>query len=296
MNKNNILQTRRAFCLFALGALCCRFPVAAFSAEDAVDLSKWAPSSSRKAGTRQTLKIGKTEIGLVWIPAGEFDMGSPETERWRNLDENQIHVKLTRGFWMLETEVTQGLYQEIMGTNPTWDGYAHGKFLPVSHVQYDDAVKFCEELSKRLPKGLTANLPTEAQWEYACRAGTKTAYWYGNDEDSGKMNVARGGEPKTVKSYPANPWGLYDMHGNVAEWARDWYVKSYSGEFGLGTAVDPEVEEEPTGGYKRRVYRGGSFGSARPIGGATHGRSAGRNTSGTSSMIDVGFRFILVCE
>jgi formylglycine-generating enzyme required for sulfatase activity len=118
---------------------------------------------------------------------------------------------------MLETEVTQALYQEIMGTNPS---LRKGKFLPVEQVSWYDATKFCAELTKRLPEGLAASLPTEAQWEYACRAGTKTAYSYGKNADPSKMNCIESRKKGTtpVKSYPANAWGLYDMHGNVREW------------------------------------------------------------------------------
>jgi formylglycine-generating enzyme required for sulfatase activity len=139
--------------------------------------SNWQNSAKRRAGARQTLKIGRAKYGFVWIPAGEFDMGSPESEENRVEIEKLHHVKLTKGFWTLETETTQALYQEVMGTNPS---DSQGDDLPVETVSWDDATKFCAELTKRLPAGLTATLPTEAQWEYACRAGTKTAYWHGD--------------------------------------------------------------------------------------------------------------------
>ncbi len=196
--------------------------------QDSVDLKKWTESSSRKAGTRQTVKVGKVEIGLVWIPAGEFDMGSPATELRRQVNEEQIHVKLTCGYWMLETEVTQTLYEAVMGKNPS---RKKGKFLPVAPISWKQATEFCEELTKRLPEGMTAGLPTEAQWEYACRAGAKTAYSYGNNADVTKMNYNNYDENRKhgttpVKSYPANAWGLFEMHGNVCEWTRDVYVES----------------------------------------------------------------------
>ena len=257
--------------------------------QDSVDLKKWTESSSRKAGTRQTIEVGKVEIGLVWIPAGEFDMGSPKTEQGRDNDEEQIHVKLSRGYWMLETEVTQGLYQEVMGENP---GSKKGKFLPVESVSWNDATKFCEELTKRLPEGLTANLPTEAQWEYACRAGTKTAYFFGDTADPNKMNCDRsdrnGNVATPVKSYPSNAWGLYDMHGNVSEWIRDVYVDSYSGEYGLGTVADPECSDADSG----HTCRGGYYGSF-----PSECRSAFRNRRGANFLIGaIGFRFILTCD
>ncbi len=255
--------------------------------QDSVDLKKWTESSSRKAGTRQTVKVGKVEIGLVWIPAGEFDMGSPKTEQNRRDNEEQIHVKLTRGYWMLETEVAQALYQEVMGENPS---SKKGKFLPVERVDWNDATKFCEEMTKRLPEGLTASLPTEAQWEYACRAGTKTAYSYGNKADPTKMNCESGSTP--VKSYPANAWGLYDMHGNVYEWVRDIYVESYSGEYGLGTVSDPECSDADSD-YPLRVYRGGGFGFL--LDGSC--RSADRvPRTANDHNVSLGFRFILTCD
>ena len=145
----------------------------------------WANSPSRESGTRQTLKIGNAEYGFCWIPAGEFDMGSPTTEEGRDSDETLHHVKLTHGFWMLETETTQALYREVMGSNPS---KFKGDNLPVEKVSWYDAMKFCAELTNRLPEGLKASLPTEAQWEYACRAGTTTAYSFGDILNGDKAN------------------------------------------------------------------------------------------------------------
>ena len=237
-------------------SLCILSVAASFALGQEFDLAQWQESGEREAGTRQTIKIGDQECGFVWIPAGEFDMGSPSGEMLRNSGENQIHVKLTRGFWMLETEVAQGLYHEVMGTNPS---YEKGEALPVDSVTYDDVVKFCEELTKRLPKGLTAELPTEAEWEYACRAGTTTRYNWGEESDFGKANVGESlkGGSTPVKSYPANAWGLYDMHGNVAEWVRDWHAPSYVGEYGSGPVVDPQGPKEGV----NRVTRGGGWGA-----------------------------------
>ena len=274
--------------VLSLASILCAAP-SAFG-QDSVDLKKWSESSSRKAGTRQTLKVGKVEIGFVWIPAGEFDMGSPAAEQGRQTREEQIHVKLTRGYWMLETEVTQSLYQEVMGTNPS---LRKGKFLPVEYVSWDDATKFCTELTKRLPEGLTASLPTEAQWEYACRAGAKTAYSYGKNADPSRMNCSESRKNGTtpVKSYPANAWGLYDMHGNVYEWTRDFYVESYSGEYGLGTVADPESSDSDSN-YVSRVYRGGAWNHY-----SVNCRSAYRNRYGTRDKYNfLGFRFILTCD
>ena len=206
--------------------------------QDSGDLSKWSESSSRKAGTRQTLKVGETEYGFVWIPKGDFDMWDRGA---------RPRVKLTKGFWMLETETTQALYKAIMSENPS--AFNDGDNLPVENVSWNDAMKFCAELTKRLPAGLKASLPTEAQWEYACRAGTKTEYSYGNSSDGNKMNYGTSGT-KTVKSYDPNPWGLYDMHGNVCEWCLDYY-----GDYPTSAVVDPKGPDSAS----YRVHRGGSW-------------------------------------
>ena len=254
----------------------------------------WGESSSRKAGTRQTLKIGNAEYGFRWIPAGEFDMGSPKSEQEEasagakkkgfNIDysdEKLHHVKLTHDFWALETEVTQALYQEIMGENPS---RFKGADLPVEMVSWDDAQKFCAELTKRLPAGLKASLPTEAQWEYMARAGTKTAYWYGDSADSGKMNYNNNkGKTTPVKSYAPNAWGLYDVSGNVWEWCLDYF-----GDYPTGTVIDPKGPNSASS----RVNRGGSWGGL-----AGFCRSACRfNYSPGVRFNYLGFRFLLVCD
>ena len=244
----------------------------------------WSPSSSREAGFRQTLKIGNAEYGFCWIPPGEFDMGSPETEEGRNDDETLHHVVLTRGFWMLETPTTQALYQEIMGENPS---HFEGDNLPVETVSWYEVAKFCKELTLRLPKGLTASLPTEAQWEYGARAGAKTAYWYGDSADFSKMNCFYGKVGKTtpVKRYAPNPWGLYDVHGNVWEWCLDYY----DGDYPSGTVTDPKG---PTSVWPR-VIRGGSW-----VSGARCCRSAHREDDPFDGYGDdvLGFRFLLSCD
>ena len=254
MKKRVAYKIESAFCIIGFAFLIfSAITTFAYGAE--FDISQWQDSSERKAGTRQTIKIGAEEYGFVWIPAGEFVMGSPESEGLRHSGEKQIQVKLTRGFWMLETEVTQALYQEVTGTNPS---YNNNPALPVECVTYNDVAKFCEELSKRLPEGLTADMPTEAEWEYACRAGTKTAYYWGDQADQNKVNVGetKKGGLTPPKSFPANAWGLYDMIGNVSEWVRDWYAESYVNEYGFGPVVDPQGPKEGT----QRVTRGGGWG------------------------------------
>ena len=250
--------------------------------------SPWANSTSRKAGTRQTLKVGSAEYGFCWIPAGKFKMGSRTTEKDRDDDETLHDVELTKGFWTSESPVPQSLYEEVIGSNPS---YFKGGNLPVERVSWYDAMKFCEELTKRLPSGLRAILPTEAQWEYACRAGTKTAYWYGDAADKSKMNYDRfpffGRKTSRVKSYAKNAWGLYDMHGNVWEWVLDYYY----GDYPTGTVVDPKGPD--TASFRvRRVYRGGGW--SCDAGGCRSAYRCGI-TPGRRSY-DLGFRFLLSCD
>jgi sulfatase modifying factor 1 len=181
-------------------------------------------------------------IKLCWCPAGRFLMGSPPNEPQRRLDEAQVEVTLSRGFWMGKFEVTQGQWKRVVGQLPgelTAAG-GEGNDLPVYNVNYPEAVEFCRRLtdlarkSKELPSGWEFRLPTEAQWEYACRAGTTTATPFGDKLSSKQANFQ--GKPYNgaeegpslkratkVGSYPANPWGFHDMQGNVVEWCRDWY-------------------------------------------------------------------------
>ena len=280
-------------------------PIVLYSGRIVDPVSPWSESSSRAAGYRQTLEIDSQEYGFCWIPAGEFEMGSPRSEQkaasknakkygvnWDFKEERQHHVKLTRGSWTLEIPTPQRLYKAIMGENPS---YFKGDDLPVENVSYDDAMKFCAELTKRLPQGLKASLPTEAQWEYACRAGTTTPYSFGSvlngDKANCNGNYPYGAEKKgkylgktsPVKSYAPNAWGLYDMHGNVWEWCLDYY-----GDYPTGTVVDPKGPDSAS----YRVIRCGGWGAY-----ARHCRSAARgwNSSGFRDD-DLGFRFLLVCD
>ena len=246
------------------------------------DASFWVESPKREAGTRQTLTIGDAEYGFVWIPAGDFDMGSPVSEKDRRGDETLHHVRLTKGFWMLETETTQALYKEVMDENPS---KFKGDNLPVECVRRGDALEFCEKLTERLPRGVKASLPTEAQWEYACRAGTKTAYSYGDSPDSSKMNDNLL-STRAVKSYKPNAWGLFDMHGNVQEWCLDYYD-----DYHTETVTDPKTP------YNYKLYYAVTRGGSRlkdMYCDAGWCRSAYRQKVFDSS--DGGFRFILSCD
>jgi len=213
--------------------------------------------STLKAGDRLVLPIKGIVYPFRWCPPGTFTMGSPKSEAGRHDGETQHQVTLTRGFWMLETPVTTAMWNSITERNPR--NYS-GKF-PVECVSWHDCQEYIQKLNGFgvTPSGYRFSLPTEAQWEYACRAGTTTPFYSGN-RLNGKMANCNGKHPygrkvlddtTEVGSYPANAWGLYDMHGNVWEWCSDWF-----GDYPGGRVTDPVG---PSSG-SRRVLRGGSFG------------------------------------
>lgn len=197
-------------------------------------------------------------IGMkfAWIPPGRFVMGSPETEKPRSDEERQHKVTLTKGFYLATHPVTQASWREVMGENPS---RFKGDDRPVENVSWDDCQEFLRKMSNR--DGHAYRLPTEAEWEYACRAGTTGKYHFG--QSIGKR--ARFGSRSTsvVGILPPNGWGLFDVHGNVEEWCADWY-----GDYPKGEVVDPQGPQ--SGEY--RVLRGGSW-----MGEATDVRSAHRN-------------------
>ena len=170
---------------------------------------------------------------LAWIPPGRFQMGSPEDEPGRFMDEGPtLKAVVPHGFWMDRYEVTQKNYLNLMGENPSNTEFSPD--MPVNRVTWHEAVEYCMRMtdSKRsaglLPKGYVYRLPTEAEWEYACRAGTKGAYSYGDSADKlseyGWWAGNGGDQPEPVGKLKPNPWGLYDMHGNLFEWCADAYV------------------------------------------------------------------------
>jgi formylglycine-generating enzyme required for sulfatase activity len=188
---------------------------------------------------------------LRWIPPGQFLMGSPEGEEGRWGDEGPRHpVRIDSGFWMFDTPCTQALWEAVMGagSNPS---HFEGADRPVERVSWDDCRGFLERLNGRL-EGLHLGLPSEAQWEYACRAGTASArYEEGLDEIAWYAGNS-GGETHAVRGKLPNAWGLYDMLGNVWEWCADAWAEDY-GLGGEGGAAAPASA--------RRVIRGGSWGS-----------------------------------
>jgi formylglycine-generating enzyme required for sulfatase activity len=250
-----------------------------------------ANDSSSQQPNIQTL-TNSIGIKLVLIPTGKFMMGSPVTEKERFNSETQHEVTISRSFYMGSTEVTQAQWQKVMGENLST---LKGNELPVESISWDEAVEFCKRISEMREEkkaGRKYRLPTEAEWEYACRAGTTTPFHFGS-QLNGRQANCDGTKPygteaegpyleKTtaVGKYPANAWGLYDMHGNVLEWCADWY-----GDYPTGSVTDPSGPA--TGSY--RMLRGGSW-----YGNAVYCRSAVRRKYVPSNrFVHLGFRVAL---
>ena len=227
---------------------------------DSVVANKESQELARKRGwwkrqelitKRVKLLIDKREnfvtdkkLEMLWVKPGAFMMG----------DTGEPHqVTLTKGFYLGKYEVTQAQWERVMGNNPS---NFKGVGRPVGKVSWNDAVEFCKKLTElekkagRVPQGMSYQLPTEAQWEYACRAGTTSVYSWGDTITKTNANYRRNVVKTTsVGKYPANPWGFHDMHGNVSEWCADWY-----GDYPSGAVTD---SEGPASG-SARVMRGGS--------------------------------------
>ena len=235
-------------------------------------------------------------LDMVSIPGGTFLMGSPETEIDRYDDESPQHKVTIQPFFMSKYLVTQTQWQAIMGKNPS---RFKGKNLPVERVSWDDAMAFCKKLSKKT--GNTYRLPSESEWEYACRAGTTTPFYFGEtittdlanyrgiDDKEYKWSGSYGSGPKgiyrekttDVGSFPSNAFGLCDMHGNLWEWVADKYHESYN-----GSPSDNSVWEK--GGEDYRVLRGGSWVSYPDV-----ARAASRGRGNPDYRGDsVGFRVV----
>ena len=261
------------------------------------------------AGPKQiTLDLGQgVTMKLALVSAGEFMMGGKFApaqavklyggKEAHYAGEHPRHkVTISKPFYMGICEVTQSQWEAVMDAKP-YDGKMLTKIgpdYPASWVNWTEAAEFCDKLSKKI--GRTVTLPSEAQWEYACRAGSDTefcygddrkkvgdyAWWFGNmiDNDKAKSYARKGGLKKP------NAWGLYDMHGNVWEWCRDWYSKEF---YAGGMNVDPECIQEA----KTRSVRGGSW-----YNGAVHLRSAARNSwcGPKYRHYNYGFRVMVVAE
>ena len=215
-------------------------------------------------------------VRVCWCPAGTFVMGSPPTEPERRPGEDQVEVTLTRGFWAGKFEVTQSQWRRVVGAFPGEFTSGEGDDFPVYTVNFAEAEAFCAALttiartSGDLPADWEFRLPTEAQWEYACRAGTTTATPFGDKLSSRQANFQ--GKPYNgadegpslkraapVGSYPANAWGLHDVLGNEFEWCRDWYHARLPG------GADPDLRDAKDSAQRNktgdvsRVRRGGCW-------------------------------------
>jgi len=226
----------------------------------AILLAAWAalPASAQFEITAQL--PGEATMRFVWIRPGTFRMGSPDSESGRYDDEGPQHVvTLTRGYWLAKHELTQGQWQAVMGTHPWRDmSYVHEHpDYPAVGISWEDVQRLIERLNVS-PEGGSYRLPTEAEWEYACRAGTTTRWscgedsielhdyaWYSENDARAELRYAR-----PVGTKLANPWGVHDMHGNVWEWVQDWWHLYWG-----AAQVDPPGP--PSGVY--RVARGGTF-------------------------------------
>jgi formylglycine-generating enzyme required for sulfatase activity len=239
-----------------------------------------APSSTSTAPTEPIAGHWAGEervvggVNLCWCPPGRFVMGSPPDEPERRPDEAQVTVNLTRGFWIGKFEVTQGQWKRVVGPLPGGVAAGEGDELPVHSVNYAEALAFCRKLTARahtsgdLPPEWEFRLPTEAQWEYACRAGTTTATAFGNSLSSKQANFKgkpyNGGAPgpslgraAPVGGYAPNAWGIHDMHGNAFEWCRDWYHARLPG--GRDPDLFPVRGTPNRDGTHSRVRRGGAW-------------------------------------
>jgi formylglycine-generating enzyme required for sulfatase activity len=240
------------------------FGICVFAASNVIiSLPVDSSSLGREKMKKEGANVDIFGIKLVHIKAGEFKMGSPALEKDRNENEKQHRVKISRDFWMGRYEVTQVEYLKIMGRIPRGQASTG---LPVASINWNEAMEFCKKVNEKaegLPQGYEIRLPTEAEWEYCCRAGTETATAYGNSLSSDQANfdgkLPYGGAVKgkyvgtitKVGSYKPNNWGIYDMHGNVWEWCLDLYDADETYKEGI---VDPLCKKG-----SNRVLRGGSW-------------------------------------
>ncbi len=262
--------------------------VAPFDAEEArAHQAAWAEHLGVEVEIENS--IG-TQLRL--IPPGEFMMGSPESEQGRFDNEGPQHrVRITRSFYLGVYPVTQSQWESVMGNNPSWlseggimsdrvSGLSTGDF-PVEMISWKDAQEFIGRLNERSEETARVyRLPTEAEWEYACRAGTTTRYYFGDDTgDLGEYASYSDRRIHPIGQKRPNAWGLYEMHGNVFEWCSDWFSEDYYANSPLEDPTGPESGSD-------RVIRGGCWHSA-----AGYCRSASRNWGSPGSRFDsLGFR------
>jgi len=222
----------------------------------------------------------RATLTLRYVPPGSFQMGSRTDEVDRFPDETPHPVTVSRGFYLAETEVTQAQWYAVMGNEPS---FLAGSNRPVEHISYEESTAFCRKLSQAT--GRTFRLPTEAEWEYACRAGSTTAFSFGDDaaaldDHAWYQDNSLPTKTHEVRLKQPNAWGFYDMHGNVREWCSDVYAPYPDG---------PVKDPAGPGGQGDRVIRGGSWGYLPGL-----CRSAQRQ-SGQEDMSDeyVGVRIVM---
>ena len=248
--------------------------VLTYSVADAAGNTASANRTVTVVGNRSVDLNASVALDMLWVPAGTFTMGSPTTEAGREASKEQEHnVSLTKGFYLGKYEVTQAQYEAVMGTNPSEFNATGNGNRPVETINWVDAVAFCTQLTAqeqaagRLPAGWAYVLPTESQWEYACRAGTTSAYSWGASIASSNANYNWDGgandgndfkQTRDVGQYAANPWGFFDMHGNVWEWTANWYQAAYP-------TGNPVIDPIGPATGSTRVYRGGSENNAGPV-------------------------------
>jgi sulfatase modifying factor 1 len=260
--------------MFTCGFISCKRAEPAVGANHQITAAAPSAFDGKTAGDEREV----AGIKLCWCPSGTFTMGSPSSEPERRPGEDQVDVTLTKGLWMSKYEATQGQWTRVMGKlpGPLTKELPAGDDLPVGNVNFAEAEAFCQRLtdighqSGDVPNDWEFRLPTEAQWEFACRAGTTTATAFGDNLSSTQANFKgepyNGAEPgpslgrsAKVGSYPANAWGIHDMHGNTYEWCRDWYHAQLPG------GIDPDLyaaknsaTKNSTGDFSR-VRRGGCW-------------------------------------
>lgn len=226
----------------------------------------------------EVFDLGKgVKLEMVLVPAGKFLMGALESEKNYSANEKIHEVTLTNPFFMGRFEVTQEQWEAVMGDNPSSE---KGGKLPVTDVSWEDARVFIEKLNSVTKKSF--QLPSEAQWEYACRANTKSSYHFGETLTPANANYvdSKHGVPIAVGSYKPNGFGLYDMHGNAWEWCEDFF-----GQYPDGKVTDPKGPEDG----EFRIIRGGGFDAVTRL------RSAFRNFSSPSDKTkSIGFRLCLI--
>lgn len=286
------------------------------------DTNQWLPLVNATLLSASSQVVDPTPLGssryyrtislvpsnMVWVSAGSYTMGSPTNEVQRNTNELQHLVTLTKGFYIGKYLVTQGSYRSLMNTNPSYfntnNSFTLDLTRPVEQVTWFDASNYCFQLTQQERNGgriftnWAYRLPTESEWEYACRAGTTNAFCYGNDLHSGMANFdgeyeyisgtgtvfnASGivlNRTSSVGSYQPNNWGLFDTVGNVWEWCQDWFTN-----YPAGPVTDPLGPLSGTA----RVFRGGALNAT-----GRSCRSAFRNSYNPSSGFNtVGFRVVL---